>query len=506
MFLQLFVKFTFNKSKKQISISKCDTMKILISWLAFNNDFLKVGGVDKVNSPNYQFHKNFYDNYNKHIILSSAKDDDTKLNFLIASIRNDFQDHIVEECYMDIKDVIDLGEIKTKVESKLLEFSNDEVDIFFSPGTSVMQLVWYICHANLGLKTRLLQTRPAAKSKTGAIELIEIKIEQSTIPVTAILKEQVVFAKEHDKDSFSKFLLTDSIKSVYEKAHKIAQTNTITTLILGDSGTGKEHLAKFIHLNSIRKKQPFIAVNCSAFHDSLLESRMFGYMKGSFTDAKEDTKGLFELADGGTIFLDEIGDVSLYMQQALLRVLQEKEITPIGGKPKKINVRIISATNKNLPQRCKEGLFRWDLYYRLAVTELELPSLQERSKKEIEELLEFFLKIKKKELKKGKMLKLNKEVKNIILNYPFPGNIRELENLVETFYVFCDGEVTCTDIPQRLLNIPEEISLKWKDVEKQHIERVLNLSKGNQRQAFLTLGYGSINTLKKKIKEYKILI
>lgn len=482
-------------------------MKILFSWLAFNNDFLKVGGgVDKVNSPNYLFHKYFYDNYDKHIILSSAKDDDTKLNFLITSIRNDFQDHIVEECYMDIKDVIDLDEIKTKVESKLIEFSNDEIDIFFSPGTSVMQLVWYICHTNLGLKTRLLQTRPAIKSKTGNTELIEIKTEQSSIPVTAILKERAVLAKGQYYELSDKYLYTDSIKLVYEKAHKIAQTNMVTTLILGESGTGKEHLAKYIHANSIRQKQPFIAINCSAFHDSLLESRLFGYMKGSFTDAKEDTKGLFELANGGTIFLDEIGDISLYMQQSLLRVLQEKEITPIGGKTKKINVRIIAATNKNLPLRCKDGQFRWDLYYRLAVAELELPTLQKRGKKETEELLEFFLKSKKKELRKGKILKLNKEAKSFILCYPFPGNVRELENLVETLYVFCEGEVTCPDLPQRLLDVPEDVSLKWQDVEKLHIEKVLSFFKGNQRQALLALGYGSINTLKKKMKEYKIIL
>jgi transcriptional regulator with PAS, ATPase and Fis domain len=482
-------------------------MKILISWIAFNNDFLQEGGgVDKTNSPNYLFHKYFYCNYDKHIILSASKVDDTKINFLITAIRNDFKNHITEECYMDINDVIDLYEIKTKVETKLLEFSNDEIDIFFSPGTSIMQVAWYICHSSLGLKTRLLQTRPAVKSRSGNTELIEINTEQSTIPFTAILKENAVLAKDQYNSSIQNYLITESIKPVYARAYKISQTDKVTTLISGESGTGKEHLAKFIHDSSIRLKQPFIAINCSAFHDSLLESRLFGYKKGAFTDAKEDTKGLFELASGGTIFLDEIGDISPYMQQSLLRVIQENEITPIGGTTRRINTRIIAATNKNLPEKCKEGIFRWDLYYRLAVAELELPALRNRGKTETEELLSFFLKSKKKELKKSKILRLSKDAKLKILNYPFPGNVRELENLVESLYVFCEDDISQTNLPQRFNEIPEEISFKWQDIEKNHIERVLMFFKGNQRQTFLALGYGSINTLRKKIKEHKIKV
>ena len=145
----------------------------------------------------------------------------------------------------------------------------------------------------------------------------------------------------------------------------MAQTDDVTVLILGESGTGKENLAKYIHKNSIRKEKPYITVNCSAFNDQLLESRLFGYKKGAFTGADKDTIGLFEMADEGTIFLDEIGYISPYMQQSLLRVLQEKEIMPLCGKPKKVDVRIIAATNQNLVKLCEEKHFRWDLYYRL---------------------------------------------------------------------------------------------------------------------------------------------
>jgi transcriptional regulator with PAS, ATPase and Fis domain len=480
-------------------------MKILISWVAFNNDFIKgSGNVDKDNSPNYLFHKYFFQDYDKHIILSAAKEDDIRINFLVAAIRNDFKNHNIEECYLNISDVIDLDEIKTKIESKLLEFSNEEIDIFFSPGTSIMQVTWYILHTSLGLRTRLLQTRPAIKSKSGQVELIEIKSEQSSIPVTAILKEKNISAKERTYELMDDFLLTASIKSVYERAFKIAQTDNVTTLITGESGTGKEHLSRFIHANSIRKKQNFIAVNCSSLNDSLLESRLFGYLKGSFTGATDDKKGIFEQADGGTIFLDEFGDISPYMQQSLLRVLQEKEITPIGGKSKKINVRIIAATNKNLTQICKKGEFRWDLFYRLAIAELELPALRNRGKQEINELLNFFLKMKKKELKKHKVLKINKEALQHILAYPFPGNIRELENFIESLYVFCEDIVSPKDLAERFLQVDENTSLRWQDVEKMHIMKVLKLYDGNQRQTCLALGYKSINTLKSKLNQYRI--
>ena len=480
-------------------------MKILISWIAFNNDFLKEGGnVDKNNSPNYLFHKHFYKGYDKHVILSAAKEDDIRINYLITTIRNDFTNHKIEECYMNVSDVIDLDEIKTKIESKLLEFSNEEIDIFFSPGTSIMQVVWYIVHTNLGLKTKLLQSRPASKSKSGQTELVEINTELSPIPITAIIKEKNISVREKSYELMDDFLHTNSIKSTYERAFKVAKTDNVTTLITGESGTGKEHLARFIHANSIRKKQQFLAINCSSLNDSLLESRLFGYLKGSFTGANEDKKGLFEQAEGGTIFLDEIGDISSYLQQSLLRVLQEKEVTPIGGKPKKINVRVIAATNKNLPQKCKNGEFRWDLFYRLAVVELELLTLQNRGKKEIAELLDFFLKKKKKELKKDKELKINKETRNLILNYSFPGNIRELENFIESLYVFCDNVVSVNDLPEKFLYVDENISLRWQDAEKMHILKVMKICNGNQRQTCLALGYGSINTLKNKMNQYGI--
>jgi DNA-binding NtrC family response regulator len=477
--------------------------KILFSWIAYNNDF-KEGKVDKENSPNYLFHKHFYD-YDRHIILYASEKDELRASRLLTTLKQDFPDHQMETVNMEISNVIHLTEVKTKVEALLLQYRDDKIDIFFSPGTSVMQVSWYICHTSLGLKTRLVQLVPYKYTKSGKPELMVMEIDKSNVPMSATIRE--IMADEKDKGEIPDYLITPSIQGIYDKADKIAQTDRVTVLIYGDSGTGKEHLANHIHKQSARKDQPFITVNCSAFQDALLESRLFGYKKGAFTGAIKDTKGLFELANHGTIFLDEIGDISPYMQQSLLRVVQDNEIQPIGGDTEKVDVRIIAATNKNLHQLCVEGKFRWDLYYRLAVVELTLPPLIERGISDLSMLLDFFIVKKKKELRKPKKLQLSAKLREFILSYPFPGNIRELENLIETLYVFYeDRPLKPDDIPGRLRYVPGEQSLNWRDVEKQHIIKVLKLKKGNKRQANIALGYGSINTLNKKIEDYNIII
>jgi transcriptional regulator with PAS, ATPase and Fis domain len=482
-------------------------MKILISWLAYQHDFIRdkeTNAVINVNpeGPNYNMHRYFY-TYQKHILLCSNKGDDAGALMLKYSLTKEFPDHVLEISNMEIKDPIDLAEIKPKIEAKLMELSEHEIDIFVSPGTPAMYVTWYICHSSLALNTRLIQARPAKYSKTKIPELLSIDVEKSSVPVTSVIKEsRLDKPDEAPKD----VIVTDSIKPVYQKAKLIGETDKVTVHISGETGTGKEHLAKYIHDNSIRKDKPYTTLNCSAFNDQLLESRLFGYKRGSFTGADKDTAGLFEEAEGGTLFLDEIGDISPYMQQSILRTLQEKEIRPIGGKAKKINVRIISATNKDLPTLCKEGTFRWDLYYRLVVAELELPSLQSRGKKEINEMIDYFIKKKMKDLKKANLLNFQNEAQQFLHNYSWPGNVRELENLIETLYIYCDKEVSISDIPSRFRESRIEKSLKWTDFEKSQIEKVLKLKRGNKRQACLALGYKSINTLVKKIKEYDISV
>lgn len=480
-------------------------MKTLISWTAYNNDFQD--GKVREDGPTVQFHAYFYGQgvhaYDRHLLLSSAQGDDTRTEHMVAALQRKFPAHRVEVRYMHITDVIDIGEIRPKVEKLLLEHRDDEIDIFFSPGTSIMQMAWYVCHQSLGLKTRLLQTRAPRVSQSKKPELTEITVEQSAVPFTAMVREQ----QQSKASPASGYLITASIRSVYGKALKIAQAETVTCLIVGESGTGKEHLAHYIHQESARKSKPFVAVNCSALSDGLLESRLFGYRKGAFTDAREDRKGLLEAAAGGTIFLDEIGDISAYMQQSLLRVLQQKEILPVGAtQPVKVDVRIVSATNKNLPQLCADGKFRWDLYYRLSVTELSLPMLQERGQREKREMIAFFLKSKGQTLRKSKTLTLSGPALELLLAYPFPGNIRELENVIESLYVFCDGQVELSDLPARLQDWQRTTAnpFDWRQAEKDLIGRALKFYQGNQAQAQRALGYGSINTLRKKMDEYSI--
>ncbi|MEI7584644.1 sigma 54-interacting transcriptional regulator [Runella sp.] len=479
-------------------------MKILISWYAKNNDFDKEGNVN-IQGPTMQFHQYFYNGYDKHLIMSSRSeiDRDPLMDKLVREINIRYKERVMEKHLLNIADVIGFQEIKTKVETLLLKLKDAEIDIFFSPGTSVMQLSWFVCHQTLGLKTRLLQTREGRFSKKSEPDLMELKVEHSSVPMSAILSEQKQLKADADPD----YLISDSIQPVYEKARLIAQTDKVFCLIRGESGTGKEHLAQYLHQQSSRSSKSFVVVNCSALSDTLLESRLFGYVKGAYTDAKEDKKGILEEANGGTVFLDEIGDISPYMQQSLLRVLQNGEILAVGAtKSRKVDVRIIAATHKNLEQLCEAGNFRWDLYYRLSVVELTLPTLQERGVKEKQALIDFFMGKIRRQLKKSKRLKISKEALMLLLEYPFRGNIRELENVITSLYVFCDEDVQVSNLPQKLLQKSSKLSasFQWDEVEKDLIVRALDFYQGNQAKTCKAIGYGSINTLKKKMRAYGV--
>lgn len=481
-------------------------MKKLISWYAFNNDF--EGEDKKVNpeGPTYQFHKHFYEGYDEHIILSSRfeDEDDPLLLKLTTTLKRDFKEHRTTPVLLGITDVIDLVQIKAKVERLLLEYKNDEIDIFFSPGTSAMQVVWYISHQGLGLKTRLLQTRAGKFKGKPLPELIEIEVGASQTPYYAVLSEKVNSEKAVET---SDYRITESIKKVYDKAGLIAKTDKVTCLIRGESGVGKEHLANYIHKESSRSEKPFIVVNCSAFGDELLESRLFGYKKGAFTGANEDRKGILAEANGGTVFLDEIGDITPYMQQVLLRVIQTGEYLPVGSTVvKRADIRFLAATHKNLEKLCKTEKFRWDLYYRLTVVELEIPNLEDRGSTEKKEMINFFLEKAKKDLRKPKKLTFEKKALELVLRYRFPGNIRELENLILGLNVFCTTLITVEDLPQKITEprSSTEENLNWNVHEAALIQKALDFYNWNQNKACRALGYKSINTLRKKINDYDL--
>src|SRR5664279_3740494 len=233
------------------------------------------------------------------------------------------------------------------------------------------------------------------------------------------------------------------MQKVYHRIMHVAATNS-TVLITGESGTGKELAARAIHDNSPRKNNPFVAVDCSSLAETLLESELFGHVKGSFTGAVQAKTGLFKIADGGTLFLDEVSNITLSTQAKLLRALQERKITPIGGTQLvPIDIHLIAATNKNLKTMSHEGTFREDLYFRLNIIPIELPPLRDR-KEDIPILIRHFIKKYPAEIDK-KIRGFAPDVMSFLENYSYPGNVRELENMIERAVVLAEGDIICND-------------------------------------------------------------
>lgn len=261
---------------------------------------------------------------------------------------------------------------------------------------------------------------------------------------------------------------SQEIKLLLEKIKKIANTPT-NVLLLGETGTGKELFARAIHEASYRKKKPFVAINCASLPENLLESELFGFVKGAFTGATIDKKGLLEIADGGTVFLDEIGDLPLSLQAKLLRVLEDREIRPLGSvTSKKVDLRFISATNKDLMEEIRVGKFREDLYFRLNVITLRIPPLRERGK-DIEILAHHFMR--KFSLKIGKNIKkFDPLALQLLYRHSWPGNIRELQNVIEQAVVFSEGETILPEDLPEYLRTPEKLFEKPKDLPLLSIE------------------------------------
>lgn len=296
---------------------------------------------------------------------------------------------------------------------------------------------------------------------------------------------------------------------------KVAPTKT-TVLLLGESGTGKELFARAIHNLSHRRNYPFVPINCAAIPKNLLESELFGHEKGSFTGADAKKLGKFELADRGTIFLDEVGDMDLTLQSKLLRALEESEIERIGGvKTVKVDVRIVAASNRDLEKAVEDKCFREDLYYRLNVFPIQIPPLRER-REDIPLLVEYFISKYCHELKSTQK-DISKDALNILMNYRWKGNVRELENTLERAIILCDGDIITSEhivLTQRSVPDSTEQSLlegTLEDVAKkalrvaetQRIVEALRKTRGNKSKAAEILRV-SYKTLLTKIKEYGI--
>jgi len=366
--------------------------------------------------------------------------------------------------------------------------------------------------------------------KQGAYDFVEKPFELNRITVlikkaleTIHLKRKVDYFREekHDTYSFDNIIgVSAAIRDVITLARKVSESDANTILIQGESGTGKSLLARAIHYHSPRASEPFVEVTCTAIPETLIESELFGHEKGAFTDARSAKKGLFEVADGGTIYLDEIGDIKLSTQAKLLRALEEKTFKRVGGlKDIAVNVRIIATTNKkDLEGAVREGTFRADLYYRLKVFPIFIPPLRER-KEDIIPLAMHYIKRFNKEFRRN-VQGISPEAEKLLADYPWYGNARELRNIIERICILEDTDIIYPEhLPSEIVNhvatapeagedtsiadLPEE-GLSLKEAERRLIEKALKKSQGNQTKAAVLLGI-SRDALRYKMQKLGLL-
>lgn len=382
-----------------------------------------------------------------------------------------------------------------------------------------------ICENACALRQTLRTGRPVLNK---VVYIVDARGQKIPISIsTAVLKDErgrVIGGVESFRDlrlveqlhrelqqqnSFSDIIgRSAAMRQLFEILPQVAESEA-TVLIEGASGTGKELVARALHNLSRRAKHPFVAVNCGALPDTLLESELFGYKAGAFTDARRDKPGRFALAEGGTIFLDEIGDISAAMQTRLLRVLQERTYEPLGSvEPVKANVRVIAATNRNLRERVEQGHFREDLFYRIHIVRLELPGLRQR-REDIPLLVDHFI-ARFNRLKGKDIAGVSDEVLARLMEYDFPGNIRELENIIEHAFVLCRGGLIETrHLPPSLrtaggadASLPGGRPMTLAAMEQLLITNALHRNNGNRRKAAAELGIDP-STLFRKLKARK---
>ena len=375
----------------------------------------------------------------------------------------------------------------------------------------ISKIVMISGHANIPIAVKAL--------KEGAFDFLEKPI--STDSILAVIEKagkeikkevEYRFLKEKEFESFQIIGESEPIKKLKKQIEKVAKTNA-WVMIFGENGTGKELVARSIHYLSERADKPFVDINCAAIPDDLLESELFGYEKGAFSGAVSRKLGKLEIADGGTLFLDEVADMSLSSQAKLLRVLEEQEFSRLGSNQKiKVDIRVISATNKNLDREIQEGRFRQDLAFRLSVVPLYVPPLRERGD-DIILLAEYFLERSCRENKMEKPV-LSDDVKEALLKYSWPGNVRELKNLMERLCIFAsDGIVTVDDLPSYIVkNRPvrsrSEIGIKplkqaREEAEKEVIKQALKQYGRNLKEIAKVLEV-DLSSLYRKIKQYNL--
>lgn len=421
-------------------------------------------------------------------------------------------------------EVCQAGDCRTAL--KQLEFQSPDVvlcDVFLPDGNGVdlvssvkkttpnVEIILLTAHGNIpdgvqAIKNGAFDYITKGDDNNKIIPLVSRAVEKARMNVRLEKLEKKV-GHTYSFDS----VLGDSkaLKDAVSLARKVSGTD-VPVLLTGETGTGKEVFAQAIHYNSKRAKQNFVAVNCSSFSKELLESEMFGHKAGSFTGALKDKKGLFEEADNGTIFLDEIGEMAFELQAKLLRILETGEYIKIGDtKPTRVNVRVVAATNRNLPEEITAGRFREDLFYRLSVFQIHLPPLRERAG-DVRILAKAFVKDFSVRLARP-VTEITPAFLEALEQQPWKGNIRELRNVIERSLIVCESErLDVADLPLDIQNThyvqSDETtpgSFELSAMERRHIARVLEYTKGNKTEAARLLKIG-LTTLYRKIEEYGI--
>ena len=421
-------------------------------------------------------------------------------------------------------EVCQAGDCRTAL--KQLEFQSPDVvlcDVFLPDGNGVdlvssvkkttpnVEIILLTAHGNIpdgvqAIKNGAFDYITKGDDNNKIIPLVSRAVEKARMNVRLEKLEKKV-GHTYSFDS----VLGDSkaLKDAVSLARKVSGTD-VSVLLTGETGTGKEVFAQAIHYNSKRAKQNFVAVNCSSFSKELLESEMFGHKAGSFTGALKDKKGLFEEADNGTIFLDEIGEMAFELQAKLLRILETGEYIKIGDtKPTRVNVRVVAATNRNLPEEITAGRFREDLFYRLSVFQIHLPPLRERAG-DVRILAKAFVKDFSVRLARP-VTEITPAFLEALEQQPWKGNIRELRNVIERSLIVCESErLDVADLPLDIQNTHYEQSdettpgsFELSAMERRHIARVLEYTKGNKTEAARLLKIG-LTTLYRKIEEYGV--
>jgi DNA-binding NtrC family response regulator len=498
--------------------------RILLSWLDPMADFYpeagETGRAPRVrdDSPNYLLHAHYYQQqaYDRHVLLYSEPENTRQKHVPTFQKRvgREFSRNQLEVRHLGLAAIGDLSEVRDRVAALLGQLHREgagQLDLFFSTGTAAMVLAWYICHETLQLPTRLVSFSPP---NFGYYQdrppLVEVRVDQSPVPLAATIRQRAVDQPLVGANRGP--ILTGATRLVYGKASDLAAANC-RVVIYGETGTGKEMLARHLHLESPRRDRPFLTINCGGMAENILESELFGHAKGAFTGADREKVGLFEAANGGSLLLDEIGEISPKMQVALLRVLQEGKVRRLGETEERpVDVWVIAATHRDLLAEAVQGRFRWDLYYRLAIGELELPPVRNYAPADRQALLSGLLAEVAPTYKRAP-LGLAPDAQVYLTDYPFYGNIREMKGVVECLYVLAAGAAT-VDLPTlRSLGICARLERRRAALEpldkglaplqvanREAIAAALREAK-TLSEATNKLGMGSVNTLKAKMTE-----